>query len=260
MKIEFSKYQGTGNDFVMINGFAQRAEQLVLDQETVAHICDRRFGVGADGLIILRPREGMDFYMEYYNSDGRLSSMCGNGSRCAIAFAGRLGLINNKVLFGAIDGLHEGHLEEGNIRVLMNVGTHTELGNGDFTIDTGSPHYVRYVKEVREIDVDKEGRQIRESPAYRNEGINVNFVERLSKGRILVATYERGVEAETYSCGTGVTACALIEMSGFDTDMNEIEVVTKGGTLWVRKPDQWTGQNIWLEGPAVFVYSGAVTI
>jgi diaminopimelate epimerase len=260
MKINFSKYHGTGNDFILIDGFNESFNGQGLTEEAIRSMCDRRFGIGADGLIILKPSEDGDFYMDYYNADGRPGSMCGNGSRCAVAFANTLGLIGDKTKFEASDGEHLAQIQGDVVHVLMNTGLPHQLQNGDWVIDTGSPHYISYTNDISQIDIVHNGRMIRQGPAFKDKGINVNFVEKISLGTIKVGTYERGVEAETYSCGTGVTACALIELFTESRDLNEINVITKGGQLRVKKADHSDTGHIWLIGPATFVYSGTVTV
>jgi len=208
MKIPFYKYQGTGNDFVMID---QRAQQYITksDIELINRLCDRKFGVGADGLILLQLKDGYDFEMIYFNADGNESTMCGNGGRCITAFARYLGVVENECRFLAIDGPHDAKVDEAAwVELKMLDVPKIEIGEDYFVMNTGSPHYVIFVEDIDDIDVVDNGQAIRYSKRFRKEGINVNFVERTQDG-ILVATYERGVEDETLSCGTGVTAAAI---------------------------------------------------
>lgn len=257
MKIEFVKYHGTGNDFILINGMAREFPKELFTQSIVAHWCHRRFGIGADGLIILLPDVDADFYMWYFNSDGRPSSMCGNGSRCALHFAQNLGLFKGASTFKAADGLHQGRIHENVISVQMNIGEPKKRIDGDYVVDTGSPHYVRYVPSIADIDIRSIGRQVRESEEFIEEGINVNFVEVIGSNHLKVATYERGVEDETYSCGTGVTACAIIERLRTSALDGDIKVLTKGGELSVRFTEGENGDSeVWLNGPAVPVFEG----
>lgn len=260
MNIEFHKYHGTGNDFIMINGFGH-ADLPSLDLVTVKGLCDRRFGIGADGLIIIEPSDQADFYMRYYNSDGNLSSMCGNGGRCAVHFARSLGIVEDICTFQASDGLHVGRVGDNEISIQMNTASPEQLENGDWRIDTGSPHYIRYTDHLEKEDIDSFGRAIRYSPDYQEEGINVNLVERVDPSHLKVATYERGVEAETYSCGTGVTACALVELFLSRQHEGEVYVMTKGGDLKVGLVHSPQGQSeVWLSGPAVEVYQGTFSL
>jgi len=264
----FYKYHGTGNDFVMID---DRAEAFDLtDQARIAHLCHRRFGIGADGLILLRNREGYDFEMVYFNSDGRPSSMCGNGGRCTVAFAKYLGVIDNETTFLAVDGPHEARVEaDGTVRLKMQdvapaqpAPVYDELG--DVYLHTGSPHHVRFLDvseghSLAEFDVYGQGHEIRYDQAYDPAGTNVNFVEAPTEPSQpwAVRTYERGVENETYSCGTGVTAVALAASTLGAT--SPVRLSTPGGLLEVTFAQHATGfSDVWLSGPAVLVFSGKI--
>ncbi|GET33400.1 diaminopimelate epimerase [Prolixibacter bellariivorans] len=259
MKTKFYKYQGAGNDFVILDN---RDEHFDGDNvELVASICDRRFGVGADGMMLLQSHPEHDFVMRYFNADGREASMCGNGGRCIVAFARKLGLIHNKTRFLAVDGIHEAVIDDNDL-VNLKMQNVPEVENGEdyFFLDTGSPHYVRFADDVDAIDVVKEGRKIRNSQRFAAEGTNVNFVQLRDNG-IKVYTYERGVEDETLACGTGITASALC--AAIKTGKNEgyFPVEAKGGQLEVafkRTENQFT--EIWLKGPATFVFDGTIAI
>jgi diaminopimelate epimerase len=256
--IPFVKYQGTGNDFILIDN--RRTGYLTReDTPLIERMCDRKFGIGADGLILLQETPGYDFEMVYFNSDGRESTMCGNGGRCIVAFARQLGIFDEKCRFLAIDGPHEAVVRDGNwVELKMLDVQQTERGDGFFVLDTGSPHYVVFVEDVSDIDVVENGQAIRYSNRFKKEGINVNFVER-RPGGIEVATYERGVEDETLSCGTGVTAAALSwALSNAENKAGELPVSTKGGNLKVRfRPDGNGGfTDVWLCGPAERVFEG----
>lgn len=258
MKYTFYKYQGTGNDFII---FDNREGNLILTNEQVNHLCDRRFGIGADGLMLLETAKGYDFKMTYYNADGKEGSMCGNGGRCLTRFANDMGIHLSNYKFIAIDGEHEASLGENDwINLKMCDVTVIDEYHGDYLLNTGSPHYVKQVTDVMKIDVVNEGKTIRYSHDFKEKGINVNFVETNSKG-IVVRTYERGVEDETYSCGTGVTAAALV-FAHNEKGFNRIEVKTKGGHLAVEfdKTGEVSFENIWLCGPATFVFKGEVTL
>lgn len=258
MRITFYKYQGTGNDFIILNNLQK---EYSLTTEQIHALCNRRFGIGADGLMLLNSSLQHDFEMEYYNADGHKSSMCGNGGRCLVKFAAKQGLRKSKYIFTATDGLHEATLEDDGWVYLKMKDVHriTRIYN-DSVLDTGSPHYVHLATNVRHIDICKEGKEIRYSDAYKHEGINVNFVEE-EDNEIFVRTYERGVENETLSCGTGVTAAALI-FAHNETGFNRVNVNTPGGKLAVEfdKIDDDCFENIWLCGPAEFVYEGMVEI
>ncbi len=257
MPITFYKYQGTGNDFIIIDN---RNGGIHLTSAQVKHFCDRRFGIGADGLMLLNELDGYDFEMKYYNSDGHESSMCGNGGRCLVKFAHNMGIHKERYLFMAVDGEHEATLgEHGWINLKMKDVNGIENHHGDAVLDTGSPHYVKAVQNVMGMDVFEEGKEIRYSREFEETGINVNFVENDDR-RIIVRTYERGVEDETYSCGTGVTAAALV-FAHNDMGFNRIEVQTKGGHLAVEfdKTHEQHFENIWLCGPATYVFTGQTT-
>jgi diaminopimelate epimerase len=261
MTIKFQKFQGTGNDFVIIDN--RKKEGNILTSAHIRHLCDRRFGIGADGLMLLNEKPGYDFEMKYYNADGRESSMCGNGGRCLVKFAYTLGIHRNTYNFIAIDGPHEAELDpDGTVSLKMQDVTQINKFHGDFILNTGSPHYVKSVTDVMNIDVFKKGRDIRYSKDFVDEGINVNFVEQMrEEDKILVRTYERGVEDETWSCGTGVVAAALVCYHN-ETGFNEVEVKTLGGTLTIEFDRVGEGkyENIWLCGPAEKVFEGTMVI
>jgi len=261
MRTEFFKYQGTGNDFVIIDN--RNGHDVKLSLEQVKKLCDRRFGIGADGLMLLNDKPGYDFEMVYYNSDGREGSMCGNGGRCLIKFAESLGIQKEVYKFVATDGEHEARIDgNGMIYLKMNDVDVIVSHHSDFMVDTGSPHYVKLVPQLANLDVFKKGREIRYSREFEKEGINVNFVEQLDEpDKIFVRTYERGVENETLSCGTGVTAAALVCYHN-ENGFNEVEVKTLGGWLNVEfdRVDDGKFRNIWLCGPAERVFAGAIEI
>lgn len=258
MHYTFYKYQGTGNDFILLD---DRSGQIGnLSQDTIAQWCHRRFGIGADGLMMLGSKDGYDFTMAYYNADGAPGSMCGNGARCIVRFAADLGLKKERFHFLAPDGDHEAELlSDGSVRLWMSDVNGIDVFENDRVLDTGSPHYVRMAEGVKDLDVAACGRAIRHSEPFNASGINVNFVERKGPNDIFVRTFERGVEAETYSCGTGVTASALVASDSM-TGLQQIEVETLGGRLRVEfertGPDSF--QNIRLSGPATFVFKGEV--
>lgn len=257
MEIKFFKYQGTGNDFVMIDDRACLFPET--DLNLVKKLCDRKFGIGADGLILIRKVEGYDFEMIYFNADGS-QSMCGNGARCAVAFSAFLGIVTDKAHFLAIDGPHHAKLHGEIIELEMSPVSGISAAGGDYFVDTGSPHHVRFVEEVKTYPVHKEGEQVRYSDSYSPKGTNVNFVERVNVNEIFVRTYERGVEAETLSCGTGVTASALV--FGQQNDLNEVNIKTLGGNLSVKfNPGNDGGfDHVRLIGPAEKVFQGSINI
>jgi diaminopimelate epimerase len=258
MTIRFHKYHGCGNDFIVIDGRGGLFPALT--EPTVARLCHRRFGIGADGLMVLADAPGHDFSMLYWNADGRPGSMCGNGARCIVAFAHALGIGDDRYRFLAPDGPHEAVREaDGTVRLRMADVGQVEATGSDFLLDTGSPHYVRFTSGLEAVDVEREGRAIRHSARFAREGVNVNFVERRGAGLLAVRTFERGVEAETMSCGTGVTAAALVA-AGAGTGRRRMEICTPGGVLGVDFDKKGEGifEDIWLVGPAAFVFTGEV--
>lgn len=256
MELHFHKYQGTGNDFILLDN---RDKQIQLSTGQIAFLCDRRFGIGADGLMLLEHADGYDFRMVYYNSDGSESTMCGNGGRCIAAFARKLGVINDKASFIAIDGPHEANFSGGDIVDLQmqDVSGIEEFADHSI-LNTGSPHYVLWTDDVATAPVFEQGRNIRNQ--FPPKGINVNFVQRTDE-ELIVRTYERGVEDETYSCGTGVTAAA-IAASGHLTGNFTTAIKTPGGRLAVSftKNAFNTATNIVLSGPAALVFEGNIAI
>lgn len=260
MKIEFYKYQGTGNDFVLLDNREGIYNDITPKQVNL--LCNRRFGIGADGLMLLNIKEGFDFEMKYFNSDGKEGSMCGNGARCIIKFASMMGIKKSSYNFTAVDGIHEAEIDlNGEIRLKMQNVDGVEDFSNHYVLNTGSPHYVKTIADIMKVDVVAEGRAIRNSKEFAAEGINVNFVETLDEDRIYVRTYERGVEDETLSCGTGVTAAALISAHN-DNGFNRVEVKTTGGRLSVEfeKLNDKQFINIWLSGPAGMVYKGEINL
>jgi diaminopimelate epimerase len=258
MIIGFNKYQGTGNDFIIIDN-----RKNVFDPDNsglVAKLCDRRFGIGADGLILISDSEQYDFEMKYFNSDGFEGSMCGNGGRCAAAYSIRNGIAGRNLIFRAVDGRHKAVFEDGIIRLQMNDVKDPVIIKGNYFINTGSPHCVIFQKDINKIDVDKEGKTVRWSDDYAPEGTNVNFVE-LTENGIYVRTFERGVEEETYSCGTGVTASAIASVLSRQFDTMPVRVRTRGGNLEVSfKTEGNSVSEIWLSGPATYVFEGSIEV
>lgn len=260
MKIRFFKYQGTGNDFIILDNRDHAYDSL--SKEQVAFLCNRRFGIGADGLMLLNSLPGYDFEMKYYNSDGRESSMCGNGGRCLTKFANDMGIVQSTYNFLAIDGAHEASMNtDGTVALKMNDVDDIKFDHGNFILNTGSPHFIKMSEDVMHIDVIKKGREIRESAEFKEDGINVNFVEQTDHpDKIIVRTYERGVEDETLSCGTGVTAAALV-CNHNENGFNRVEVQTRGGHLSVEYDkigDSY--RDIWLNGPAEKVFEGEIEL
>jgi diaminopimelate epimerase len=259
MTIEFYKYHGTGNDFVLLDN--RDGKYYNLSQKNIVHLCHRRFGIGADGLMLLQNHAQYDFEMVYYNSDGNTSSMCGNGGRCISVFARDLGIVQTEASFVAIDGAHKSKIDDNDVELQMQDTIGITSYNQDFVLNTGSPHYVQFRDEVSTIDVRPQGAAIRNSQDFVKEGINVNFVKVRSDKTLQVVTYERGVEDETYSCGTGVVACALVQIRD-NIGSNYVRISTKGGTLLVKCINHGKHKftDVWLCGPATFVYKGTVSI
>ncbi|MUP47021.1 diaminopimelate epimerase [Gramella sp. BOM4] len=260
MKLTFYKYQGTGNDFVMIDNRDQKLSKN--NTKIIQRLCDRKFGIGADGLILLENPEveGDDFKMVYFNADGNESSMCGNGGRCLVAFAKFLGIVNDKARFTAIDGAHEAVIENGLVSLKMQDVKEVNQFENFMFLDTGSPHHVLFSEDIAKTDIKKEGAEVRYSDRYKKTGgTNVNFVQELSEDSFSVRTYERGVEDETLSCGTGVTAVALAAFVSGKTQAEKVKLITQGGELSVsfkKKGDHF--EDIWLTGPAEYVFKGEI--
>jgi diaminopimelate epimerase len=261
MKIHFYKYQATGNDFVMIDN---RSGELSFSIEQIQKICDRKFGVGADGLMLIEKHPQLDFNLIYYNQDGS-QSLCGNGSRAAMSFASYLKIVNGHAAFNAYDGRHNATLEkDGIVRLKMNDTKEIVRDGEDLWIDTGAPHLMRFVKDIKSFPVFEEGRKLRYSDGYKPNGTNANFVELLPDNTIFVRTYERGVENETLSCGTGVTAAALAATTKGYT--SPIKIKTLGGELSVEFKISQSAvspgafQEIFLVGPAKMVFEGQLEL
>jgi diaminopimelate epimerase len=258
MTIVFNKYQGAGNDFIIIDNRKGRFNPS--DSGLIKKLCDRRFGIGADGLILIKDSSEYNFEMQYFNSDGFEGSMCGNGGRCSADFALKNGITCNNMIFRAIDGTHKAISDKGIIRLQMNDVKDSVIIRDNYFINTGSPHYVIFKQNIDNIDVYNEGKRIRLSKDFAPGGTNVNFVEVQESG-IYVRTFERGVEDETLACGTGVTASAIATALTGTTDKNSVDVRTRGGNLNVEfniKGSEVT--DIWLSGPATFVYEGEIDI
>lgn len=260
MKIKFYKYEGAGNDFIILDNRQNLYNDITSQQ--VKQLCDRHFGIGADGLMLLNQQKDKDFQMVYFNADGNEGSMCGNGGRCIVKFASMSGIKKSEYEFSATDGDHKAEIDlDKQISLKMNDVNSVEFSLDHYVLDTGSPHYVKFVKDIEKFDVVTEGRKIRNSKEFVEKGINVNFVETLSDDQIYVRTYERGVENETLSCGTGVTASAIIAAHN-DNGFNRVEVKTRGGELSVEfeKISETEYTDIWLSGPAQFVFSGEIEL
>lgn len=260
MKIAFKKYQGTGNDFVIIDNREQLFDKN--NSAIIKHICNRKFGIGSDGLILIENHDKYDFNMVFFNPDGS-QSFCGNGSRCAVQFAYDMGVITKEQTeFISTDGWHEALVLGGNqVKLKMHdVSDISREKTFDF-LNTGSPHYVTFINDLNQLDIIAEGRKIRYADRYQSiGGTNVNFVEQ-QENNYYVRTYERGVEDETLSCGTGVTACALSIALKDDVANGKVDIHTQGGQLTVDLERTEEGfKNIWLQGPATFVFEGMIVI
>ena len=258
MKYTFYKYQGTGNDFIIFDNRQHELDFLTKNQ--IKSLCDRRFGIGADGLMLLENHPDFDFKMVYYNADGGESSMCGNGGRCLVNFAKSLHIIDTETNFLAVDGAHYAKISENLVSLKMIDVTEINSLTNALSLNSGSPHYIQFVNEIKNFPVFAEGKKIRNAASFIKDGINVNFVEKLSAG-LFVRTYERGVENETFSCGTGVTASALI--AGIEKlGEQKINIETLGGKLAVSFNNRGDNifDNIYLMGPGTFVFSGSLDI
>ncbi|MCC6384395.1 MAG: diaminopimelate epimerase [Bacteroidia bacterium] len=262
MNLAFSKYHGAGNDFIIIDNRSFSFDKT--NAELIARMCHRRFGIGADGLLLLEPDDELDFRMIYFNADGHIGSMCGNGGRCMVAYVRRLRMIENKTQFKASDGRHEAEVLSSDLReqkmvIKLKMQDVTELvpAGDDLILDTGSPHYVCKVSTLDQLDVVRQGRKIRYSPQFAQAGINVNFLE-ISNRKLSLRTYERGVEDETWSCGTGAVAAALAAVhKNWIKQESPVVIDAKGGTLSVHFKSLEGGyQDVWLEGNAIRAYDG----
>ena len=256
-ELQFYKYQGTGNDFILLDNRNLHFDKS--DTAYVKHLCDRRFGIGADGLILLENHSDLDFRMVYYNSDGNESSMCGNGGRCIVAFAHNIGVISDHAVFEAIDGVHQAKIAGQIIRLQMQDVRHVQEFNDHVFLNTGSPHHVQFESAIDEFDIQTKGSSIRYGEPYNAEGCNVNFVKKIKDDKFRVRTYERGVEGETLSCGTGVTAVAIAMHFLKETTKTSVELQVQGGKLTVAFDyENGVYSNVWLIGPATFVFKGTI--
>ncbi|QSS96747.1 diaminopimelate epimerase [Psychroflexus sp. ALD_RP9] len=259
MQISFYKYHGAGNDFVMIDN---RTNNFKNDTKLIKWLCDRRFGIGGDGLILLEESNQVEahFKMIYFNADGRESTMCGNGGRCIVAFAQFLGIIDHECIFEAIDGLHEANVEGDTVNLKMIDVDDITQSSQDCFLDTGSPHHVQFVDNLDAVDIEKQGSKIRFDDRYKTiGGANINFVE-VRNSDLNIRTYERGVEAETLACGTGITAAAIAAALTYDIE-SPINVKAIGGGLSVSFRRQASKFNdVWLKGPAKQVFKGIIDV
>jgi len=257
MNITFYKYEGTGNDFIMIDN---RDHSFPKDNIALVHkLCDRHFGIGADGLILLENDAETDFKMVYFNADGKEGTLCGNGGRCIVAFAYKLGVISEKTTFTAIDGLHHASIENDLVSLQMIDVNNVDVYDTYIFVNTGSPHHVQLVENLEDYDVVTNGRKLRNE--YGNEGSNINFVQKIDETTFKVRTYERGVEDETLACGTGVTAVAIAMHKINKTKSNNIKLLVLGGELEVSftiENEQY--KNVFLNGAATFVFKGTIEI
>lgn len=241
---------------------ARDLKEDIFQQKLVFQLCDRHFGIGADGLILLLPEAGHDFRMKYFNSDGREGTMCGNGGRCIVAFARMLGIIDKSAVFTGIDGKHEGVLnEDGSIRLRMMDVSDVKRFEDGWLLDTGSPHFVQVVESLDNLDVVGLGRKIRYQERFKPGGTNVNFIQ-ISKNDVKIRTYERGVENETLACGTGTVASAIIAYLVQKSDKTTYKLTAPGGVLHVKfiPGEKGIYKNVWLSGPAEFVFEGEMEV
>lgn len=262
MMLNFDKYQGAGNDFVIIDAREIENEENIFTENTVNQICNRYFGIGADGLILLLESEKYDFRMKYFNSDGKEGSMCGNGGRCIVAFSKAHKIIGNETDFEGIDGIHTARiLDDGNVSLKMTDVDSIKKFKDGLLLETGSPHFVIPVDSVDDVDVFNTGEKIRHEQRFGKKGVNVNFVE-YRKQDLKIRTFERGVENETLACGTGAVAAAISAYFFGNTDKNSCFLRARGGNLKVdfTAEDKKSFRNIWLTGPAEFVFNGKISI
>ena len=256
MIITFNKYQGAGNDFIIIDN--RKGLINPEDSQLINRLCNRRFGIGADGLILVASHEQSDYEMKYFNSDGKLGSMCGNGGRCTAHFARKSCISGEKQRFMAFDGIHEAFVRHDSVRLQMGNVSGYKLINDNYFINTGSPHYIVFTDDADKINVVEDGKKERWSEKFAPGGTNVNFVQVMDNG-LYIRTFERGVEDETLACGTGVTASAIASVLKGHFDTPFVNVRTRGGYLKVEFTV--TGEeitNVWLTGPATFVFEGTI--
>ncbi len=256
MTLNFAKYQGAGNDFILIDN---RNSKVLLSETQIAKLCHRRFGIGADGLMLLEADTETDFRMKYYNSDGKEGSMCGNGGRCIVAFAEAIGIRKAQYQFMAVDGLHQAVFKGTEVNLKMSDVDEIKQFDKNWFLDTGSPHAVEVVDNIDAVLVSEEGKTLRHDQRFGKEGTNVNFIE-INNSNLKIRTYERGVEAETFACGTGAVASAIIA-NRLNPELKQFSLEALGGTLEVsfeRTDNSYT--NIWLKGPAVKVFEGQTFI
>ncbi|MBN2862389.1 MAG: diaminopimelate epimerase [Bacteroidales bacterium] len=256
--IPFNKYQGAGNDFIIIDN--RNGNFNPDDSNLINKMCDRRFGIGADGLILVSSFPDADFEMKYFNSDGKLGSMCGNGGRCTAHFAWKERIATKSQKFMAFDGFHEAYVDDNTVRLQMSDVNEFRIVNGNYFIDTGSPHYMVFTNNADKIDVYKEGSSLRRAPEFAPGGTNVNFVQVIDKG-LYIRTFERGVEDETLACGTGITASAIAAVLKGHFDTPPVNVRARGGNLSVDfSVSNNKITNVWLTGPATFVFEGMIKV
>lgn len=258
MNIAFNKYQGAGNDFIIIDN--RKGLINPGDVNLINRLCDRRFGIGADGLILISDVSNDDFEMKYFNSDGKLGSMCGNGGRCAAHFSKKAGIAGDKQKFLAFDGIHEASIDKDIVRLQMADVNNYKIIDGNYSLNTGSPHYVVFTEGVEKMDVSTEGKKLRWAPEFAPGGTNVNFAE-IIDDKLYLRTFERGVEEETLACGTGITASAIASVLSGRFVSAPVKVQARGGDLKVEfdvKDGKVT--NIWLTGPATFVFEGVIKL
>lgn len=257
-KNKFSKYHGAGNDFILIDNRNLHFDRK--NEDLIQQLCDRRFGIGADGLMLLQEKEDFDFEMIYFNADGREGTMCGNGGRCIVAFARDLRIISNETDFLAVDGIHHANLEDDLIDLQMIDVQEINRDEEAYIINTGSPHYIIFKNNLADLDVFKEGYQIRNNSTYKTAGINVNFIEKESNSGYFLRTFERGVEDETFACGTGATAAAMtIALHEDRNGQMTIPIRVLGGQLYISFIKNGTSfTEVYLKGPATFVFEGTI--
>ncbi len=259
MKQSFYKYQGTGNDFIV---FDNRNDSFPKNNKVlIKNLCHRKFGIGADGLLLLESSKEFDFKMVYFNADGNEGTMCGNGGRCIVSFAKKLKIIDSETSFEAIDGIHQATIYNDKVSLEMSNVNSIEDHKNYIFLNTGSPHHVEFLDDISTINVLKKGKEIRYGSPYFEKGTNVNFVQQIKPDTYKVRTYERGVENETLSCGTGVTAVAIAADYSQRSNSKNIKLQTIGGDLEVSfQNDKNSYRHITLKGPATFVFKGSVEI
>lgn len=250
MTLKFSKYQGAGNDFIIVN------DDMKLTENEIRFMCDRHFGIGSDGLMFVGKSENGKLSVRFHNPDASMS-FCGNGSRCAMAFAvHNLGCSGDEMIFEGFDGEHKANYRDGYAHIEMHITSEVEKVDDFYFVNTGAPHAVYQVGNLEELKLKEVAFNARNHSKFQPIGTNVNFYSENEDGSLAIRTFEKGVEDETLACGTGITACVLVHHSQNLDKAFEQVVHAKGGQTSVVK----NATGIWLGGPALHVFEGRIEL